>query len=84
MVRLTHFFGAISRPVGLLQQSRHGTERESVDSLSQFPGDFVVDLNGIPKLAYCSQFCDDCADSQVLLAAIRKAVLGLQSGMLKR
>ncbi len=60
-----------------LQQSRHGTERAAVDSPWQLPGDFVVGQDGILRLAYRAQFCDDFADPQVLLAAIREAVLGL-------
>ncbi len=41
------------------------------------PGDFIVGQDGILRLTYRAQFCDDYADPQVLLAAIREAVLGL-------
>ena len=62
---------------GQLQQSRHGTERAAVDSPWQLPGDFVVGQDGFLRLTYRAQFCDDFTDLQVLLAAIREAVLGL-------
>lgn len=60
-----------------LQQSRHGTEHAAVDSPWQLPGDFVVGQDGFLRLTYRAQFCDDYCDPQVLLAAIREAVLGL-------
>lgn len=61
-----------------LQQSRHGTERAAMDSPWQLPGDFVVGQDGFLRLTYRAQFCDDYADPQFLLAAIREAVLGLK------
>ncbi len=59
------------------QQSRHGTGRAAVDSPWQLPGDFVVGQDGVLQLTHRAQFCDDYVDQQVLLAAIREAVLGL-------
>jgi peroxiredoxin len=58
-------------------QSRTGTDRAVVDSPWQLPGEFVVDRNGVIKLAYRSQFCADYADPDVLIAAVREAILGL-------
>jgi len=60
-----------------LQQSRHGTERATVDSPWQLPGEFVIDQQGVIRLAYRSQYCADFADPQVLMAAITEAKLGL-------
>lgn len=60
-----------------LQQSRHGSERAAVDSPWQLPGEFVVDRGGKLRLTFRSQFCDDYADPQVFLAALREAALGL-------
>ena len=60
-----------------LQQARHGSERAAVDSPWQLPGDFVVDRHGVLRLTYRAQFCDDYVDPQVLVAAIREAVLDL-------
>ena len=60
-----------------LQLSRRGTERAAVDSPWQLPSDFVVGQDGFFRLTHRAQFCDDYADPQVLLAAIREAILGL-------
>ncbi len=51
--------------------SRHGTERASVDSPWQLPGEFVIAPNGIVQLAYRYQYCEDWPDPRVLSAAIR-------------
>ena len=56
-----------------LQKARHGTPMVPVDSPWQLPGEFVVDNEGIVRLAYRSQFCADFADPEVLDAAIREA-----------
>ena len=55
------------------QQSRQGTMRATVDSPWQLPGEFVIDKNGIIRLAYRSQYCADFPDPQVLTAAITAA-----------
>lgn len=56
------------------QRSRHGTERASVDSPWQLPGEFVVDPSGIIRLAYRYQYCEDWPNPLVLIAAIKEAV----------
>ncbi len=56
-----------------LQQARHGTPKAPVDSPWQLPGEFVIDNEGIVRLAYRSQYCADFADPEVLNAAIREA-----------
>jgi len=57
-----------------LQHSRLNTERTLVDSPWQLPGEFVVDKNGIVRLAYRYQYCEDWPNPLVLLAAIKEAV----------
>jgi len=57
--------------------SRRGTDRIPVDSPWQLPGEFVIGRDGVIKLAHRSQYCADYADPDVLVAAIREAVLGL-------
>ena len=54
-----------------LAADRHGTERASVDSPWQLPGEFVIDSAGIVQLAYRYQYCEDWPDPRVLTAAIR-------------
>lgn len=58
-------------------KSRQGSGRSPIDSPWQLPGEFVVDSNGMIKLAHHSQYCADYADPDVLVAAIKEAVLGL-------
>ncbi len=55
------------------QKSRTGTPRSVVDSPWQLPGEFIIDKNGIIRLAYRSQYCADFPDPQVLVAAITTA-----------
>lgn len=57
-----------------LQKSRRGTERATVDSPWQLPGEFVVDKKGIIRLAYRYQYCEDWPNPLVLIAAIKEAV----------
>lgn len=57
-----------------LQESRHGTERATVDSPWQLPGEFVVDKNGIIRLAYRYQYCEDWPNPLVLIAGIKEAI----------
>ena len=57
-----------------MQASRHGTERASVDNPWQLPGEFVVDKNGIIRLAYRYQYCEDWPNPLVLIAGIKEAV----------
>jgi peroxiredoxin len=57
-----------------MQDSRHGTERASVDSPWQLPGEFVVDKTGMIRLAYRYQYCEDWPNPLVLLAGIKEAI----------
>lgn len=57
-----------------LQKSRHGTERATVDSPWQLPGEFVVDESGVIRLAYRYQHCEDWPNPLVLIAAIKEAL----------
>ena len=57
-----------------LQQSRRGTERATVDSPWQLPGEFVVDRAGTIRLAYRYQYCEDWPNPLVLTAAIKEAL----------
>ncbi len=56
-----------------LYGSRHGTERAMVDSPWQLPGEFVVDQNGLIRLAYRYQYCEDWPNPLVLIAGIKEA-----------
>jgi hypothetical protein len=57
-----------------LQKSRHGTERATVDSPWQLPGEFVVDKTGAIRLAYRYQYCEDWSNLLVLVGAIKEAI----------
>jgi peroxiredoxin len=57
-----------------LQKQRHGTQRATVDSPWQLPGEFVVDRLGRIQLAYRYQYCENWPDSLVLEAAIKEAI----------
>jgi peroxiredoxin len=57
-----------------LAQSRHGTVRAAVDNPWQLPGEFVVDQQGVIRLAYRYQYCEDFPNPLILLAAIKEAV----------
>lgn len=58
-----------------LAASRHGTERASVDSPRQLPGEFVIGSDGTVHLAYRYQYryqyCEDWPHRHVLTTAIR-------------
>ncbi|MDP3209018.1 MAG: peroxiredoxin-like family protein [Rhodoglobus sp.] len=54
-----------------LAADRHGTERASVDSPWQLPGEFVVSQDGRVQLAYRYQYCEDFPDPRVITAALR-------------
>ena len=57
-----------------LQESHNGTERAMVDSPWQLPGEFVVDKNGLIRLAYRYQYFEDWPNPLVLIAAIKEAI----------
>ena len=57
-----------------LLESRHGTERATVDSPWQLPGEFVVDRNGLIRLTYRYQYCEDWPNPLVLIAGIKEAI----------
>ena len=54
-----------------LAQSRRDAGRPLVDSPWQLPGEFVISRDGIIRLAYRYQYCEDFPDPRVLTAAIR-------------
>jgi peroxiredoxin len=56
-----------------LAEERRIAGRPMVDSPWQLPGEFVVDTQGIIRLAYRYNFCEDWPDHRVLLAALRDA-----------
>lgn len=47
--------------------------RAKVDNPWQQPGEFVVDGDGVLRLTYRYQYCEDYPDSRVLTTAIREA-----------
>jgi len=55
-------------------KSREKTDRALVDSPWLLPGEFVVDKNGIVRLAYRYQFCEDWPDPLVLIAALKESI----------
>jgi peroxiredoxin len=57
-----------------MMESRHGTERATVDSPWQLPGEFVVDQSGTVRLAYRYQYCEDWPNPLVLIAGIKEAL----------
>jgi peroxiredoxin len=56
-----------------LQDARRALGDPMVDSPWQLPGEFVVDADGIVRLAYRYQHCEDYPNPLVLVAAIREA-----------
>jgi peroxiredoxin len=61
-----------------LARSRKKAKRPLVDNSWLLPGEFVVDRNGIVRLAYRYNYCEDFPDHRVLLAAIREAKKSLE------
>lgn len=47
--------------------------RPKVDNPWQQPGEFVVDGDGVLRLTYRYQYCEDYPDSRVLMTAIRES-----------
>lgn len=58
-------------------EERRAQDRPLVDSPWQRPGEFVVDGDGVLRLTYRYQYCEDYPDPRVLVAAIRAAGGGL-------
>ena len=56
-----------------LAKERRKIGRPLVDNPWQLPGEFVVDKNGILRLTYRYNFCEDFPDHLVLMTAIREA-----------
>jgi peroxiredoxin len=56
-----------------LAKSRKEAGRPLVDNSWLLPGEFIIDQNGIVRLAYRYNYCEDFPDHRVLLAAIREA-----------
>lgn len=54
-------------------RARREVGRTPVDSPWQLPGEFVVDVKGMVRLAYRYQYCEDYPNPLVLIAAIRAA-----------
>jgi peroxiredoxin len=54
-----------------LAEERRDLNRPMVDSPWQLPGEFVIDQQGIIRLAYRYNFCEDWPDHRVLTAALR-------------
>ncbi|MFQ5944547.1 MAG: redoxin domain-containing protein [Anaerolineales bacterium] len=57
-----------------LAKVRREAGRPLVDSPWQLPGEFVVDREGVIRLVYRYQYCEDFPNPLVLLAAIGEAV----------
>jgi peroxiredoxin len=55
-------------------QDCHASGHPAVDSPWQLPGEFVVDRQGVVRLAYRYQYCEDFPNPLVLIAAIREAL----------
>jgi len=58
-----------------LANERRERGRPMVDNSWLLPGEFVVDREGIVRLTYRYNYCEDFPDSRVLRAAIREAVM---------
>ena len=54
-------------------RARREVGRTPVDSPWQLPGEFVLDSQGVVRLAYRYQYCEDFPNPLVLIAAIRAA-----------
>ncbi len=58
--------------MGLVEE-RQKLGRPLVDNSWMLPGEFVIDRQGVVRLAYRYNYCEDFPDVRVLLAAIREA-----------
>jgi peroxiredoxin len=58
-----------------LVKSRKEADRPLVDNSWILPGEFVIDTQGMVRLTYRYNYCEDFPDHRVLLAAIREARL---------
>ena len=58
-----------------LVEERQKLGRPLVDNSWMLPGEFVIDQQGIVRLAYRYNYCEDFPDVRVLLAAIRESGL---------
>ena len=56
-----------------LAQARKELGRPLVDNPYLLPGEFVIDKNGILRLTYRYNYCEDFPDHRVHLTAIREA-----------
>jgi peroxiredoxin len=56
-----------------LAEERRKLGRPLVDNGWLLPGEFVIDTNGIVRLTYRYNYCEDFPDYRVLTAAIREA-----------
>lgn len=56
-----------------LQRQRRESGRPLVDSPWQLSGEFVIDPNGVVRLDYRYQYCDDFPNPEVLQSAIKMA-----------
>lgn len=54
--------------------SRREAKRPLVDNPWRRPGEFIIDAQGIVRLAYRWQYCEDFPDPRVHLAAIKQAL----------
>lgn len=61
-----------------LVAARRNTDRRLVDNPWQLPGEFVVGTEGLIRLAYRYQYCEDYPDPRVHIAAIKQARWGTQ------
>ena len=56
-----------------LVEERQKLGRPLVDNSWMLPGEFVIDRQGVVRLAYRYNYCEDFPDVRVLLTAIREA-----------
>lgn len=59
-----------------LMREREQKGRPLVDDPWLLPGEFVIGENGVIRLAYRYQYCEDFPDPRVLLAAVKEAKSG--------
>ena len=56
-----------------LADARRAEDRPLVDNTWLLPAEFVIDTDGVVRLAYRYNYCEDFPDHRVLVAAIREA-----------